>query len=172
MPRLQRVLPPQLHIAQHADSFHTRHITELFLALFGSSSRSAAPNASGVALLAAAESQAALHPLLNSSHIFKEVVHLKPPSKDARKEVLAHIVEEHMSSSDIIQDPAAPLNYTALATQTEGYSVTDLKDLVARAVHRAAIRSSQLDSRDADEAQQVPFLPLVLPIRSNGLLTA
>ncbi|OJT04218.1 Peroxisome biosynthesis protein PAS1 [Trametes pubescens] len=139
---------------EHADSFHTRHITELFLALFGSSSRSAAPNASGVVLLAAAESQAALHPLLNSSHIFKEVVHLKPPSKDARKEVLAHIVEEHTSSSDIIQDPTAPLNYTALATQTEGYSVTDLKDLVARAVHRAAIRSSQLDNASADGAQQ------------------
>ncbi|KAL1943757.1 hypothetical protein VTO73DRAFT_4202 [Trametes versicolor] len=144
---------------EHADSFHTRHITELFLALFGSSSRSAAPNASRVVLLAAAESQAALHPLLNSSHIFKEVVHLKPPSKDARKEVLAHIVDEHMSSSDIIQDPAAPLNYTALATQTEGYSVTDLKDLVARAVHRAAIRSSQLDSSNADEAQQTTLTP-------------
>ena len=32
------------------------------------------------------------------------------------------------------------MNFTALATQTEGYSATDLKDLVARAVHRAAIR--------------------------------
>ncbi|KAH9846022.1 AAA-domain-containing protein [Lenzites betulinus] len=144
---------------EHADSFHTRHITELFLALYGSSARSGAPNASGVVLLAAAESPAALHPLLNSSHIFKEVVHLKPPSKDARKEVLAHIVEDHMASSDIVQDPAAPLNYTALATQTEGYSVTDLKDLVARAVHRAAIRSSQLDSNGTDESQQTTLTP-------------
>ena len=60
-------------------------------------------------------------------------------------------MKEHMDSSDITQDPSAPLNYTALATQTEGYSVTDLKDLVARAVHRAAIRSSQL----LDDSQQV-----------------
>ncbi|KAI0819707.1 AAA-domain-containing protein [Trametes gibbosa] len=140
---------------EHADSFHTRHITELFLALYGASARSAAPNASGVVLLAAAESPAALHPLLNSSHIFKEVVHLKPPSKDARKEVLAHIVEEHMASSDIVQDPAAPLNYTALATQTEGYSVTDLKDLVARAVHRAAIRTTNSN----DESPQTTLTP-------------
>ena len=71
-------------------------------------------------------------------------------------QVLAHLVKEHMDSSDITQDPSAPLNYTALATQTEGYSVTDsdLKDLVARAVHRAAraaIRSSQL----LDDSQQV-----------------
>ncbi|KAI8995209.1 AAA-domain-containing protein [Trametes punicea] len=137
---------------EHADSFHMRHVTELFLAIYGSSARSAAPNARGVVLLAAAESSAALHPLLNSSHIFKEVVQLKPPSKDARKEILAHIVNEHMVLSDIVQDPNAPLNYTALATQTEGYSVTDLKDLVARAVHRAAIRSSQLDG--ANDAQQ------------------
>ncbi|KAI0695674.1 AAA-domain-containing protein [Cerioporus squamosus] len=135
---------------EHADSFHTRHVTELFLALFGSSARSAAPNASGVVLLAAAEAR-----------------HLKPPSKDARKEVLAHLVQEHMDSSNITQDPSAPLNYTALATQTEGYSVTDLKDLVARAVHRAAIRSSQLpdDSQQttltaADFASaQVDFVP-------------
>ncbi|RPD58266.1 AAA-domain-containing protein [Lentinus tigrinus ALCF2SS1-7] len=140
---------------EHADSFHTRHVTELFLALFGSSARSAAPNASGVILLAAAESQASLHPLLNASHVFQEIVHLKPPSKDARKEVLGHLVKEHMDSSDITQDPAAPLNYTALATQTEGYSVTDLKDLVARAVHRAAIRSSQLQ----DDSQQTTLTP-------------
>ena len=58
-----------------------------------------------------------------------------------------------MDTSDIVQDPSAPLNYTALATQTEGYSVTDLKDLVARAVHRAAIRASQLDSHE--ESQRV-----------------
>ncbi|RDX44678.1 AAA-domain-containing protein [Lentinus brumalis] len=151
---------------EHADSFHTRHVTELFLALFGSSARSAAPNASGVIILAAAESQASLHPLLNASHIFKELVHLKPPSKDARKEVLAHLVQEHMESSDITQDPSAPLNYTAIATQTEGYSVTDLKDLVARAVHRAAIRSSQREDSEqttltpADFASaQVDFVP-------------
>ena len=66
-------------------------------------------------------------------------------------QILAHLVKEHMDSSDITQDPSALLNYTALATQTEGYSVTDLKDLVARAVHRAAIRSSQL----LDDSQQV-----------------
>ncbi|OSD00321.1 AAA-domain-containing protein [Trametes coccinea BRFM310] len=142
---------------EHADSFHTRHITEVFLAIYGSSARAAAPNASGVVILAAAESQAALHPQLNSSHIFKEVVNLKPPSKDARKEVLAHIVKEHMDTSDIVQDSNTPLNYTALATQTEGYSVTDLKDLVARAVHRAAIRSSQLDP--SDDAQQTTLTP-------------
>ena len=75
-------------------------------------------------------------------------------------QVLAHLVQSHMDTSDITPDPDAPLNYTALATQTEGYSVTDLKDLVARAVHRAAIRSSQLASSVSSDDQEVRPLPM------------
>ena len=48
-----------------------------------------------------------------------------------------------METSTINEDPARPVNFTALATQTEGYSVTDLKDLVARAVHQSAIRCAE-----------------------------
>ncbi|GBE85761.1 Peroxisome biosynthesis protein [Sparassis crispa] len=156
---------------EHADSFRSRHITEIFLAIYGPSARSAAPNANGVVLLAAAESQAALHPLLNSAHAFQEVVGLKPPGKDARRDIIGRLVRDRMETSDITEEPSVPLNFTALATQTEGYSVTDLKDLVARAVHRAAIRASR---NDADEnaattlvpgdfaAAQVDFVPLSL----------
>ena len=49
----------------------------------------------------------------------------------------------HTDSSDLVVDPEHPLNYTALATQTEGYFANDLKDLVARAVHRAAVRLAE-----------------------------
>ena len=49
-------------------------------------------------------------------------------------------MQGHLDASDLTQDADAPLNFTALATQTEGYSATDLKDLVARAVHRSAMR--------------------------------
>lgn len=134
--------------AEHADSFRNRHLAELFLAMFGPSSKSAASNANGVVLLAAAESQAALHPTISASHLFQEVVSLKPPGKDARRDIIAHLVQERIDSSNIVQDTSIPLNYTALATQTEGYSATDLRDLVARAVHRAAIRSSPNESDD------------------------
>jgi peroxin-1 len=80
-------------------------------------------------------------------------------------------------------DPESPLNYTVLATQTEGYSATDLQDLVARAVHQVAVRSADgskpvgvswahwncaqflvqplLASTDFDAAQ-VDFVPLSL----------
>ena len=86
----------------------------------------------------------------------------------AVQQILAHLVKDHMDSSDLTHDPTAPLNYTALATQTEGYSVTDLKDLVARGVHRAAIRSSeaQLELGGLDEAQ-----PVCLPQRLDAVMT-
>ncbi|OCH84801.1 AAA-domain-containing protein [Obba rivulosa] len=158
---------------EHADSFRARHLAELFLAIYGSATRSAAPNANGVVLLASAESQAALHPLLNSSHLFQEVVNLKPPGKDARRDIIAQLVRGHIDASDITEDPGSPLNFAALATQTEGYSVTDLKDFVTRAVHRAAMRAAQIRLDDDEDVQmtltpedftaaQVDFVPLSL----------
>ena len=76
-------------------------------------------------------------------HLFKQVVHLKPPDKNARKQILTQIVQRRFESSrDLELDAERPLNFVALATETEGYSATDLQDLVARAVHQAAVRSS------------------------------
>ncbi|KAJ7782814.1 P-loop containing nucleoside triphosphate hydrolase protein [Mycena metata] len=153
---------------EHADSFRTRHITELFIALYSASARVAAPNSRGVVLLATASSTAALHPLINGAHIFEEVVSVKAPNKNARKEILARIVQERLAiARDMQVDTDSPLNYAALATQTEGYSATDLQDLVARAVHQVAVRSSDgskpplLASTDFDAAQ-VDFVPLSL----------
>lgn len=62
-----------------------------------------------------------------------------------------------MDSSDLVFDPEHPLNFTALATQTEGYSANDLKDLVARAVHRAAMRVAE---HEAEADFQVSFQSL------------
>ncbi|KAI0701334.1 AAA-domain-containing protein [Cytidiella melzeri] len=156
---------------EHADSFRSRHVTELFLELFGSAARFAAPNARGIVMMACAESSATIHPRLNAAHIFTEVVHLKPPNKDARRDILSHITQHHVNSSELRHDTEHPINFTAIATQTEGYSATDLKDLVARAVHRAAIRVAEheheqdfeptLTGQDFAEAQ-VDFVPLSL----------
>ncbi|KAI0083839.1 AAA-domain-containing protein [Irpex rosettiformis] len=159
---------------EHADSFRLRHITELFLEIFGSAERFAAPNAKGIVLLASAESSATVHPRLNTAHIFKEVAHLKPPDKDARRIILSHITQTHMDSSELRLDSEHPVNFTAIATQTEGYSANDLKDLVARAVHRAAIRIAEHENKPDFEVRrptltatdfaeaQVDFVPLSL----------
>ncbi|KAJ7745492.1 P-loop containing nucleoside triphosphate hydrolase protein [Mycena maculata] len=153
---------------EHADSFRTRHITEIFLALYSKSARSVAANSRGVVLLATASSTAALHPLVNGAHIFEDVVNVTAPNKNARKEILARIVQERLGAAREMQlDAVAPPNYAALATQTEGYSATDLQDLVARAVHQVAVRASDggspplLAAADFDAAQ-VDFVPLSL----------
>ncbi len=49
------------------------------------------------------------------------------------------------AAEDMQEDPDAGLNFTFIATQTEGYSATDLQDLVARATHQAAIRVATSD---------------------------
>ncbi|KAJ7209658.1 P-loop containing nucleoside triphosphate hydrolase protein, partial [Mycena pura] len=153
---------------EHTDSFRTRQITELFIYLYSSSARSFAPDSRGVVLLATASSTANLHPLINSTHIFEDIVSVKSPNKNARKEILARIVQERLSvARDMQVDAESPPNYAAIATQTEGYSATDLQDLVARAAHQMAMRSSDgsksplLASTDFSAAQ-VDFVPLSL----------
>ena len=148
---------------KHADSFRTRHLTETFLSIFSSAAmHEIAPDLSGIVLLATAESQATLHPLLSTTHLFKQVVHLKPPDKNARKQILAQIVQRRLESSGNLEvDEEKPLNFVALATETEGYSATDLQDLVARAVHQAAIRSSS----DSVKARLPNLLEVLIALR-------
>ncbi|KAJ7276088.1 P-loop containing nucleoside triphosphate hydrolase protein [Mycena haematopus] len=149
----------------HTDSFRTRHITELFLSIY--SARAPNSRARGVVLLATAPSAAALHPALAAAHVFQEVVGVRAPGKGARKEILSRIIHDRLHSApDLHLDPAAPPNYAHIATQTEGYSATDLQDLVAKAVHCVAVRAAEgsaplLASTDFDAAQK-EFVPLSL----------
>lgn len=57
------------------------------------------------------------------------------------------------STSNLVADREAKLNYVALATETEGYMPTDLKDLVGRAVHQATIRCmrQKAESREINQ---------------------
>ncbi|KAJ3994136.1 P-loop containing nucleoside triphosphate hydrolase protein [Lentinula boryana] len=154
--------------SEQNDSFRTRHITELFLSMFSSSARSASINCRGLILLATAPSPAALHPLINTAHIFEEVVNVTPPNKNARRDILSKIVHDRLlRAKDLAQAPDAPINFTYLATQTEGYSATDLQDLVSRAVHQVTMR---LASENKDpvltmvdfETARADFVPLSL----------
>jgi peroxin-1 len=154
-------------VLKHADSFRTRHITETFIRMYSAAARTAAPNMRGIVVIATAQSQAAVHPLLKTLHIFSETVNVLPPNKDARRDVsgplvlsrvhvthlhvyvkiLTTFVASRLDASDIIKDDT--VNFAALATQTEGYAAMDLEDLVARAVHQSAIRASPMShSRD------------------------
>ncbi|KAI0310136.1 P-loop containing nucleoside triphosphate hydrolase protein [Amylostereum chailletii] len=123
---------------EHADSFRARHIAENFVDVFVRGS-----SAPGVVVIATASSQAALHTVLSTLHMFKKVVALKPPDKNARKEILEHVIKNRIQKAEAMSlDHKDPVNIVSLATETEGYSATDLKDLVGRAVHQAAMRIS------------------------------
>ncbi|KAF5386195.1 hypothetical protein D9615_002287 [Tricholomella constricta] len=165
---LDKLIGAEVEFMQHADSFRTRHITEIFLSLYSSSARAAIPNSRGTLLLATAASTASLHPLVSTAHVFQEVINVKPPNNDARRDIIESIVRDRLTTAqDIQQDAESPLNFTSLATQTEGYSATDLQDLVARAIHQVAIRAANdirpavLSSADFTAAQ-VDFTPLSL----------
>ncbi|KAJ7594598.1 P-loop containing nucleoside triphosphate hydrolase protein [Mycena floridula] len=162
---LHKLLSAQV---EHAESFRSRHITEIFFSIYSSSARSAATDSRGLVLIGTAPSASDMHSLVSSMHVFEEVVHVRPPNRDARKDILAQIVQKRLEAAvSIAQDPDSPLNYAYLATQTEGYSATDLQDLVARAVHQVAIRSvtthkpTSLTLADFDTAQ-LDFVPLNL----------
>ncbi|CEL56526.1 Peroxisome biosynthesis protein PAS1 OS=Komagataella pastoris GN=PEX1 PE=3 SV=1 [Rhizoctonia solani AG-1 IB] len=131
---------------EHADSSRARHLAEHFLDIFVESP------APGVALLATCQGPTALHPLLTTSHVFSHKVQLRAPDKAARRDIISRIVDRRLATSDLSSDPAKPLNFVALATDTEGYSATDLQDLVGRAVHAAAVRSA------ADNTSSAPVL--------------
>jgi peroxin-1 len=60
------------------------------------------------------------------------------------QQILAQMTRRRLEiASNIHLDTENPLNFAYLATQTEGYSATDLQDLVSRAIHQLAIRVSQ-----------------------------
>ena len=74
------------HDMLHANSFHATCITKLFLALYSISVKSNAPNTQEIILMSITQSQAVLHTLISSAHVFFEVINLKSPNKDARQQ--------------------------------------------------------------------------------------
>ncbi|KAL5524266.1 PEX1 [Sanghuangporus sanghuang] len=150
---------------EHADSFRQRQLTELFLWNFTHTRK----DTRGIAIVATAESEATLHPRMLRSHLFKYTFKLKPPNKDARRDILAQQVRLRTElAAELRQSPEEPINFTFLATETEGYLPTDLNDLVSRAVHQATIRTTKarLKTReilpeDFEKARE-GFVPLSL----------
>lgn len=113
-------------------------------------------------MVAIAKGSADLHPLLATKHVFGERVAVGALDKDGRRDVslinprshrqgdgdsqkapqvLAHLIQTKVDSSPLSLDSEKPLNFTSLSTQTEGFSVSDLRDFVGRAVQEAVARS-------------------------------
>jgi peroxin-1 len=83
--------------------------------------------------------------------------------RSSLEQILTQVVNERLQiAQDIKDDPEAPLNFAALAIETEGYTAVDLRDLIARAFHQAAIRLTRV-------GQQVCFTHRPYPL---ALLTS
>ncbi|GAA5917117.1 hypothetical protein JCM5296_001201 [Sporobolomyces johnsonii] len=155
---LDRMLSAEV---EHADSFPSLHLAHTFLSL-AQSALSSRP----IILVATAQGSTSLHPLLTATHLLGETVALKGPGKGARKDILNSLIQAKTASSDLT---APNLNCASIAAITEGYLPADLRDLVDRAVHQAAIRTMGFSSSapltlTADDflAAQTGFVPLSL----------
>lgn len=82
-----RFYPLTFSSNQHAESFRTRQLTELFLSYYSSSTTATPRNARGIVVIGTSASQASLHPLLARLHVFSDMMNILPPNMDARKEV-------------------------------------------------------------------------------------
>ncbi|GAA6006638.1 hypothetical protein JCM10207_005001 [Rhodosporidiobolus poonsookiae] len=157
---LDRMLAAEV---EHADSFPPLHLAQTFLSL-------AVPALASrpIILIATAQGSAILHPLLSASHLLGETVPLRGPDKKARRDIVSSLISAKLTCS-IALTAATSLNPASIAAMTEGYLPADLRDLVDRAVHQAAIRtmgsssSSPLSLTPEDfTVAQSGFVPLSL----------
>ncbi|KAG6335413.1 hypothetical protein ID866_3674 [Astraeus odoratus] len=164
-----KILSPEV---EHTDSFRSRIITEVFIARFSANDRMLPSNFRGMVMIGTAESKTSLHPLVHTLHIFQEVYHLQPPTRNARKEILDNLVKDWISKSPTnAVDAGDPPNYAMIASNTEGYGPIDLQILMKRALLQSSSRAfekhgpkpSQITiSMDDFSKAQVDFVPSVL----------
>ncbi|EJT96675.1 AAA-domain-containing protein [Dacryopinax primogenitus] len=142
---------------EHVDPTRARTIAELFVSLLGPESRPA-----GVAVLATCEGAHAVHNLLSESHLFGAVFTIPTPDMKSRQEILATAIAHKIGPDALLE---GQLNLAALASQSEGYSASDLQDWVGRAIHQSLIRLKDVHPtviiRDFTTAQ-IDFTPLSL----------
>ena len=138
---IDRIIPAEM---EHVDSQRSRQLAEAFVARVRDCVKSF-----GVFVVATAQSSTSIHSLLNSSHLWLDNLQLKPPSKEGRRDILDLLVTKKLKNANSRPEEqvhgdtsSSDLNFVTLATQTEGYLPADLKDLVERATHQAAIRSA------------------------------
>ncbi|KAM0793415.1 hypothetical protein ACM66B_000866 [Microbotryomycetes sp. NB124-2] len=152
---IDRMLSAEL---EHADSFPALHLTHTFLSI-ATQALASRP----IVLLMTAQSSTSFHRLLATSHIVGETISLRGPTKSARRDILKSLVTHKAKTSNLT---ATSLNYTNVAGLTEGYLPADLRDMVERAIHQAAIRGSSSKALDLkyDDfvAAQAGFVPLSL----------
>ncbi|RXK38546.1 hypothetical protein M231_04178 [Tremella mesenterica] len=133
----------------------------------------------GIGVLVTAASTKSLHSALNASHVFGEILKIPALTKEVRREVFSAVIEKQLCSttSELPDENIHPkawgtantgLDLITLASMTEGYSTSDLVDLVSAATQQAMIRLHhspedpfELTMEDFTQAQE-SFTPISL----------
>jgi peroxin-1 len=76
---IDRLIPAEV---EHADSTRSRHIAELFTQITLTMTKR-----HSIMMIATSQQQQSIHPSLITNHVFSELRHLNPPSRDERKQV-------------------------------------------------------------------------------------
>ncbi|KAG0249408.1 Peroxisome biosynthesis protein pex1 [Mortierella polycephala] len=150
---LDRLIPAEV---EHADSFRSRQIAEVFLQI----AIKMCKRFDRIAIVATAQQQVSVHPSLITSHLLSEIIRLTPPGKTERKEMLQCLME---TGPSILQRSLPQIDLVSVASKTEGYLAADLKAFLERTVHEGAVRNiaSQTTSQigEAGTAQTNHTIP-------------
>ncbi|KAI9322670.1 P-loop containing nucleoside triphosphate hydrolase protein, partial [Dichotomocladium elegans] len=136
---IDRLVPAEV---EHADSTRSRHLAELFLRMALHMTKR-----HPIMIIATSQQQQSLHPVLTANHVFTELKHLNPPTRDERKEIMETIMS---NGPAVLQRSLPRIDLVAVASETEGYLAADLKALIERTVHEGAVRSIK-DRRPEDQ---------------------
>lgn len=148
---LDRVISAEV---EHADSFRSRQLAECFLQIAAK-----ALQRHNITMIATVQQQQALHPLLISSHLFNEIVAIKPPLKKERRMMLDLMISTIGCNADV--------DTSLVSGLTEGYLPADLHVLVERSLHEAAVRTLHSRAHSKEPTLAAPLLNGSEPIESK-----
>ncbi|WWC62371.1 uncharacterized protein I303_104967 [Kwoniella dejecticola CBS 10117] len=127
---------------------------------------------SGFLVIVTATSSTALHPMLGAKHLFGEILKIPPLTKDSRQEILRILVDQQNPNTSLEtqingMSENDDIDYISLGGLTEGYSISDLVDLLGNATQQSIIRSLKAEetphlTMDDFVLAQEAFTPLSL----------
>ncbi|KAK9454902.1 P-loop containing nucleoside triphosphate hydrolase protein [Dipodascopsis uninucleata] len=124
---IDKLIPEEV---EHIDSSKTRQLSEIFVKLVNNTSKYRK-----LTIVATASSNASSHKLITSNHLFGDMIHLKAPDKNRRRDLLENFITQHVG----LDQPQ--LDLLEISARTEGFVPSDIKTLVQRAVHESLIRA-------------------------------
>ncbi|KAI1118968.1 P-loop containing nucleoside triphosphate hydrolase protein, partial [Nemania sp. NC0429] len=98
---IDKLCPAETELQVGNDNGRSRQISELIGAIV----RQYCGRDSGVVLLATAQGKDSLHNVLVGGHVVREIVELKAPDKEGRRQVLEMVISEHTMSPVPIEPP-------------------------------------------------------------------